>query len=62
LRLDKITYTYQMIDFDKAFLKKDASRIDDMWAITTAIGLWLNHEDISAFMSKWFRTHRRRHF
>jgi hypothetical protein len=36
-----------MIDFDKAYKKKSADRLDEMWSIISAIGLWANVEDIS---------------
>jgi hypothetical protein len=51
--LIEITHIYQMVDFDKAFSKKDASRIDEMWAIMSAIGLWLNVEDVSSLISEY---------
>jgi hypothetical protein len=41
-----------MVDFDKAFMKKRGKRLDDMWAIISAIGLWANVEDISELISE----------
>jgi hypothetical protein len=41
-----------MVDFDKAFRKKDDERLDEMWAITSAIGLWANVEDVANLISE----------
>lgn len=45
------TDTAQMVDFDKAFKKKSATRLDEMWSILSAIGLWANVEDVSELIS-----------
>jgi hypothetical protein len=52
----------QMLDIDKAWREKGpqrrkkggegAQRLDKMWAIISAIGLWVNVEDVSEFISK----------
>jgi hypothetical protein len=41
-----------MVDFDKAFKQKGGKRLDDMWAIISAIGLWANVEDVSELISE----------
>lgn len=40
-----------MVDFEKAYCGKDAERLDEMWAIISAIGLWVNVEDVSKIIS-----------
>jgi hypothetical protein len=45
------TDTTQMLDFDKAFNKKSTTRLDEMWSILSAIGLWANVEDVSELIS-----------
>ncbi|KAH7075747.1 hypothetical protein BKA63DRAFT_565804 [Paraphoma chrysanthemicola] len=35
-----------MLDFDKAFRNKGGHNLDQMWAIISAVGLWINVEDI----------------
>ncbi|KAH9875132.1 hypothetical protein J1614_004622, partial [Plenodomus biglobosus] len=32
----------QLLDFDKAFREKDEKRLNDMWAVISAMGLWFN--------------------
>jgi hypothetical protein len=50
-----------MLDFDKAFNKKTTTRLDEMWSIMSAIGLWANVEDVSELISKcmWLLLHTR---
>jgi hypothetical protein len=42
-----------MLDFDKAFKMKDDKRLDEMWAIISAAGLWANVEDVSKVIGKY---------
>jgi hypothetical protein len=42
-----------MVDFDNAFQWKSTERLDQMWAIMSAIGLWVNVEDISQIISMY---------
>jgi hypothetical protein len=40
-----------MIEFDKAFRSKGDKRIEEMWTVVSAVGLWLNEdENISALI------------
>lgn len=40
-----------MIEFDEAFRSKGCKRIEDMWTVVSAMGLWLNEDDrISALI------------
>jgi hypothetical protein len=41
------TELIQMLDFHKAFQKKNGPDLDEMWAILSALGLWTNVEDVS---------------
>lgn len=47
IMLGEYTELIQMLDFDKAFQKKNGPDLDEMWAILSAIGLWTNVEDVS---------------
>ncbi|KAF2116787.1 hypothetical protein BDV96DRAFT_645194 [Lophiotrema nucula] len=42
---------HQMVAFDKVLKKKDESSFDQMWAIISALGLWLNEEDLGDFIN-----------
>jgi len=46
-----------MVDFDKAFKQKGGQRLEKMWAILSAIGLWANVEDVSELISKHEKGH-----
>lgn len=44
-----------MVDFDKAFKQKGGQRLEKMWAIMSAIGLWTNVEDVSELIRKSYK-------
>jgi hypothetical protein len=50
--LNEYTNSCQMVDFDKAFQLKDDNRLEEMWAIISAVGLWANVEDVSKMIGK----------
>ncbi|USP81136.1 hypothetical protein yc1106_08410 [Curvularia clavata] len=41
-----------MVEFNKAYHSKGPNRLEDMWVIISAVGLWINQEDhLGCFMS-----------
>lgn len=40
-----------MVDFDEAARGEANGNLDEMWSIISAIGLWVNVEDISELLS-----------
>ncbi|CAO2651009.1 Nn.00g093060.m01.CDS01 [Neocucurbitaria sp. VM-36] len=37
--------TEKMIEFDKGFRQKGENRLNSMWVVMSALGLWLNHKE-----------------
>lgn len=48
----ELTHTFKLIDFDKAFKQKGDLRLNEMWATVSALGLWMNVEDVSELISE----------
>jgi hypothetical protein len=44
-RLVVLTCAFQMLEFDKAFRSKGDTRVEEMWTVISAVGLWLNENE-----------------
>lgn len=44
-RISRTLINLKMIEFNKAYQSKEPTRLEEMWAIMSAVGLWLNEAD-----------------
>jgi hypothetical protein len=49
----RLLISRQIVDFDKSVKKKDDQSLKHMWAVISAISLWLNEVDQQPLIRTW---------